>query len=272
MDNSNDRTRYMEANRKAWNVAMSYHRKAKDEEWDKLLADGSFLFQTEPELSILKKTGIEGRSIVHVCCNNGRELLTLKRMGAGRCAGFDISDEAIADARGRSEKFHIPAEYYRYSVYDIPESFHNNFDLVYITIGTLVWLPDLIDFFAVAKKVLKREGVLFIYEQHPLTQMLPWDVGEECEKPLIENNYFYDKHQVYNDSLDYYGNVTYRSPDTYEFLHTLSDIFNAIIKNQFRITLFQEYDHDISNGFAWIKKTGLRLPLSYILTSKLDDR
>ncbi len=267
MNNNHD---FTEANRKAWNEAMPYHRKKMNERWDKLFADRDYIIQTEPELGKLKEIGIQKRSIAHLCCNNGLELMSLKRMGAGRCVGFDISDEAISDATSRSARFGIGAEFHRYSVYDIPQSYDGAFDLVYITIGALTWLPDLKQFFAVVRRLLSPTGILFIYEQHPFMQVLPWDVSGENTVPSIQNDYFYDTYQVYNDGLDYYGNEQYQASDTYEFIHTLADILNAIIGSGLRINSFHEYEHDISNGLAWVQKTGLRLPLCYILVASAE--
>ncbi|MDZ4183316.1 MAG: hypothetical protein U1B83_10625, partial [Candidatus Cloacimonadaceae bacterium] len=134
----------------------------------------------------------------------------------------------------------------------------------------LTWLPDLKAFFAVVKRLLAPGGMLFIYEQHPFMQVLPWDVSGENAKPTIENDYFHEAPLVFQDGLDYYGNVDYAAPDTYEFIHTMADILNAIIDKDLRITGFHEYEHDISNGLAWVQKTGLRLPLCYILMAQRD--
>jgi hypothetical protein len=81
--------KFTQANRKAWNEVMPYHQKAKDEEWDKKYSDPNYIFQVDPELGMLNKIGFEGKDIAHLSCNNGIELLSLKRMGAGRCVGFD---------------------------------------------------------------------------------------------------------------------------------------------------------------------------------------
>ena len=263
-----ERSFFTEANRKAWNCAMPYHRRAMDKKWDEILADKDHIIQQEPELTALKRIGIEGKSVVHLCCNNGLELMSLKRLGAGRCVGFDICDEAIEDARKRAEMFSIEVEFQIQSVYDISEEFFHCFDLVYITIGALTWMPDLQEFFGVVRKLLRTGGELFIYEQHPFSEILPWDVAGEGVKPQIENSYFHDDYFMSREGLDYYGNESYEAPETYEFAHTLSDIISAIIENGFCITLFNEYEDDISNGFGWVKRSGLRLPLSYILTAK----
>ncbi|MDZ4120854.1 MAG: hypothetical protein U1C33_00435, partial [Candidatus Cloacimonadaceae bacterium] len=74
-----------------------------------------------------------------------------------------------------------------------------------------------------------------------------------------------DEPQVYNDGLDYYGNESYAAPDTYEFIHTLSEVVMGIVQAGLVIRGFWEYEEDISNGLGWVQKCGLRLPLSYIL-------
>lgn len=259
---------YTQANRLAWNKAMFYHRKAKDKEWDNLFSDPEGIIQKDPELSLLLSLGIKNKSIVQLCCNNGRELLSLKRLGASEIVGFDISDEAIKDAKKRSDLFKIKAEFHQSDVYSISESFYNKFDLVYITIGALTWLPDLLGFFKTVNALLKKKGKLFIYDSHPFAQVLPWKLSDEKALPVLENNYFVKGPLVYNDTLDYYGGVEYTSPVTYEFVHTLSDILNSITQNGLVISLFNEYEHDISNGLEWVDNSEIRLPLSFILVSE----
>lgn len=263
-----DNRDYCEANRAAWNAAMPYHQKAKSRAWDQAFSDPDFICQQEPELSLLQEQGIASRDIVHLCCNNGIELMSLRRLGAGRCVGFDISDNAILDAKSRSARFGISCEFYQSNVYEIPHEFHACFDLVYFTIGALCWLPDLVGLFKVASMLLRAGGKIFIYDQHPFTTVLTWDVSDASHKPVLEHSYFVDECCVSDEGLDYYGNVPYHGPTTYEFTHKLSDIMGAILENQFRITLFKEYDHDISCGLAWVRETGLKLPLSYILCAE----
>lgn len=263
-----DLKRFTEANRGAWNAAMPYHRKARDSFWNDRLADPDFIFVQEPELGALLKIGIKDQDIAHLCCNNGLELISLKRLGARRCVGFDICDEAIRDAVMRSERFGNPVEFHRTDVYDLSEEFNASFDLVYITIGALAWLPDLSGFFRVARKLLRQRGILFLYDSHPFTAMLPDQQPAADEQICLAHSYFPSGYLKHNDSLDYYDHAAYEAPDTYEFLHTLSEIFGAILANAFRITGFQEFDHDISNLFPWAQKSGLSLPLCYILVAQ----
>jgi SAM-dependent methyltransferase len=265
----NNHKHFTEANREAWNEAMPYHRIAMDAVWDKRFSDPDYVFQTEPELSELQRIGIKDKDIAHLCCNNGIELLSLKRLGAGYCCGFDISDAAIVDAKRRARMINLPVSFYQSDVYEISSEFNSRFDLVYITIGALTWLPDLRDFFAVVARLLKENGKLFIYESHPFMQVLPYDVSGKTENPVIVSDYFKEGVTIFNDGLDYYGGADYHSKDCCEFIHPLSDIFNAIIANGFHLTAFHEYEHDISNGLEWVERLSLRLPLCYILTGEI---
>ncbi|MBT3756289.1 MAG: class I SAM-dependent methyltransferase [Candidatus Cloacimonetes bacterium] len=141
--------KYTEANRKAWNQVMPYHKKAMDKKWDTMYAYPNFVYQKNPELGELEKIGFKGKNIAHLSCNNGIELMSLKRLGANYCVGFDISDNAIDEAKKRAAKFKIDCEFIRTDVLEISEKFHGKFNLVYITIGALSWIPD-------KKNILKK--------------------------------------------------------------------------------------------------------------------
>lgn len=259
--------KYTEANRKAWNEAMPKHRNAKNEKWDKMFSNPEFIFQKDEELIELNKIGIKGKRIAHLSCNNGIELMSLKRIGADKCVGFDISNEAIIDAQNRADKFKIDCEFVRMDIFDIPWNYYNSFDLVYITVGSLAWIPDLKGYFKKASQLLVDGGNLFIYEHHPFAQVFPYDV--ENEEPLKAiNHYFNDEIYVGNDGIDYYGGTTYESSPAYEFTYTVSDLLNAIIENGFCLTLFNEYEKDIALCKEQLEKSGLKLLLSYILIAK----
>jgi ubiquinone/menaquinone biosynthesis C-methylase UbiE len=54
-------------------------------------------------------------------------------MGAGRCVGIDISDEAVIEANERARKCNIDCQFIRSDVYDISKTLYNSFDVVHIT-------------------------------------------------------------------------------------------------------------------------------------------
>ncbi len=257
---------YTEANRKAWNQAMPKHRKVMDEKWDKMFSEKNFIFQKDEEFEELNKIGIKEKRIAHLSCNNGIELMSLKRMGAAKCVGFDISDEAIKDARNRSEKFNIDCEFIRTDVFEIPEKYNHKFDLVYITVGALAWIPDLKGYFQKAAQLLVKNGILFIYEHHPFANVLPYDNEFDGELKMI-HHYFNNDIYIGKDGIDYYGFTTYNSAPSYEFFYTISKLINSICQNGFCIKVFNEYERDIAIVYEYLEKSDLRLPLSYILVA-----
>src|SRR6266540_2015773 len=93
------RAEYTSANRRAWNEAAPVHDKYR---LTQVVTD---FHQPGPSslsavaTQILKQIDLEGKSVAQLCCNNGRELLSIKHLGAGRCVGFDISDNFIEQAR-----------------------------------------------------------------------------------------------------------------------------------------------------------------------------
>ena len=86
-------------------------------------------------ISKLHEYGIVGKKVAQICCNNGIETISLKKLGAELCVGFDISDEAIKEAINLSESVNIPVEYVRTDIYEIPKEYYSQFDYVYISGG-----------------------------------------------------------------------------------------------------------------------------------------
>jgi ubiquinone/menaquinone biosynthesis C-methylase UbiE len=261
---------YTEANRKAWNEAMPYHQKKMEAEWTKRFQQKGYICQKEPELKELSKIGLKDKDIAHLSCNNGVELMSLKNMGAGRCTGFDISDNAIAEAKKRAQDVSIDCEFVRTDVLEISVEYYDSYDLVYITIGALTWIPDLSKYFDIAVKILRKGGKIFIYESHPFMNVFPWDETESDHPLKCVHPYFDEKVYQFNEGIDYVGGETYESSTTYEFMHTLSDLMMIIINLKCKINAFYEFPEDISNCMGWQVETGLKLPMSYILIAEKE--
>ena len=92
--------------------------------------------------------------------------MSVKNLGADRCVGFDISDGFIDQARQLAGAGQLDCEYVCTNVYSISTQYNRTFDLVYITIGLLSWMPDIPQFFEIVARLLKPDGWLFLYEMH----------------------------------------------------------------------------------------------------------
>jgi ubiquinone/menaquinone biosynthesis C-methylase UbiE len=252
------------ANRASWNEAASIHAQTI---FEKL----AHSFQT-PHYScldrvvgrLLQTAGLnEGKAVAHLCCNNGRELLSIKNMGAGHCVGFDISDEFIGQANHLKRMGNIDCKFVRTDIYDLPLQYNNQFDIVFVSVGTLGWMPDLEDFFAVATRLLREGGQLLIYEMHPILDMFEPD--DFSDTPTLRHSYF--RHDPYIEQIS----PVYAEYDVhayYWFHHKLSDIFTALLQQNMTIAAFEEYGHDVSAVFSHFQDLYVKPPLAYTLMAR----
>lgn len=253
--------KYTEQNRAAWNEVSRFHVKAREQKKGTKQGLDPVITSFMEEHTIIK-----GKNVAQLCCNNGIETMALKKMGALTCIGFDISDEAIAEAKKLNGEEKLDCHFVRTDVYDIPKVYDNSFDLVFISAGALTWLPDLMEFFPVVYRILKESGQLLIYEIHPFIWML-----EEAPKnnPLkLSSSYFKKGPVVSYGGLDYIGHEEYQGKINYTFDHTISQIINSILVQSFNIKKYNEYSHDISACFEHLEKEKIKIPMSFILYAK----
>ena len=205
--------------------------------------------------------------MAQVCCNNGRELLSLKNLGAKSITGFDLSDAFLEQANQFAQAAAIEAEFIRTDAYSIPERFNHCFDLIYISVGSLGWMPDIHRFFQVLARLSAVNASLLIYEMHPFTDM--FEPGDKDYPPVLRYSYFHDRPYIDEDGLDYLGGTQYVSPKTYWFHHKLSDIFSSCLENGFRLLAFEELDYDISATFGHLENSAIRPPLTYSILAQM---
>lgn len=261
---------YTAAQRQAWDEIAPIH---KESEFAGLLAGFkkpgySCLDQTET--SLLQNIGLQNKAVVQLACNNGRELLSVKNLGAGRCVGFDISNQFIEQARTLAQTAHSDCEFECLDIYDIPSSYDNQFDLVYITIGAICWMPDLNAFFDIITRLLKSDGKVLIYDMHPFLGMC-----SELDKnvPVVPKLSYFNTQPILDSDggLDYYSHKEYKASPRWWFHYKLSDLFEAALVHNLAIISFKEYCHDISNVFKHLEEQKAQLPLSYTLVLKKSN-
>ncbi len=279
-------TQLFESNRTAWNEALEYHQKARGNSLQSGFSKPDFTtFERDCDAVLIKKLdeiGLCGKTIAQMPCNNGRELLSLMRFGAKEAVGFDISDSAIEEARRLAAISGLNARFERVNILDLARSedheqrespdlgglnvqnYDNCFDFIYVSEGSLQWFPDLDAYFSVIRRVLKQNGTLLVFEMHPFAYF--FENGFESERPDFETltPYFEKGPYHYENGLDYIGGERYETKDGYWFMHTLSDILNAMLRNGIALQSFEEYNLEMANNAA--TKLMDKFPLSYILT------
>lgn len=257
---------FTKANKAAWNEVMPKHQKAQKAALDTLFAQPDYIVQTDKDiLRIFDQINIQGKDVIHLCCNNGVELLSIKHMGARRCVGVDISECAIEEATERAKMNNIDCEFICSDVYEIPDDYYHSFDVVHITAGCVGWMPDIKLFFNVCSKLLRAGGYFLIHEIHPFSEMLPFDNNELENRLQLVDKYFHDSPIVENGGLDYIGGEEYEGTTQYWFVHTISELLMALSQNQFTLIEFIESASDISAGHRKIEQLDAKIPLSMII-------
>ena len=258
---------YSEKNREAWNEAAGVHKKNRKVDYTVLFKNKNYSVLDSTLSSLLEKISLSGKTVCQLCCNNGRELLSIVNSTGATGVGFDISDEFITEARTITKSANLDCRFVRTNIYDIDNEYNNTFDLVLFTAGALTWFHDLGKLFELVGRTLKPEGYLVIYEIHPFTNLLAWKnepVYEATNPYKIVYQYFRENPWVSNNGADYIGKTTYKSKTFTSFAHKLSDIITAIGSNEIIIREFTEYPHDVSAALEGLEKDKI-VPLSYTI-------
>lgn len=263
-----------QANRIAWNVVTERHRQTEFNRLVKILKD------PDPSRTCLSKNeihylhggvaNINGKSIVQLACNNGSELMSLKKLGAARCLGIDISDEVIKYASDLAKATNIDCQFLRSDIYAIDNEYHAQFDIVYITVGALGWLPDINLAFKSMQNLLKSGGHVLIHEMHPILDMFKPDIEltqEEKTKPAqFADSYFRTEAFISTGGIDYINHTNYISTaKEYWHHHKLSDIIQAGIDAGLNLQFIKECAEHVSMSYERLSKDPCTIPMSYML-------
>ena len=251
------------SNLEAWNQVAPIHAAHNQEALVRKFRVPGCSVLDDTETEILRHLGVEGKDVAQVCCNNGQELLSVKNMGAARCVGFDGAAGFIAQARELAAAGSLEVEFVCTDIYEIDDQYSVCFDIVTITIGVLSWMPDLEQFFKIVSGLLRPGGSLFIYEQHPILEMIrPGNAGAPITWEL---SYFNTEPYVDTEGLDYYGGAEYDAKPATSFTHTMSAILMSALASGLELNYFREYPHHISCTWWNVEHAGIGLPMCYAL-------
>lgn len=253
------------ANRAAWDEAAQYHRA--HEQYERLLAGFAtpgFSCLDSVATDTLETIGVAGRDVAQICCNNGRELLSIKNMGAGRCVGFDFAPAFLAQGRELAAAGGIDCEFVETRVEAIPPAYDGAFNLAVTTIGVYGWMPDIEAFFATVARLLKPGGRYFAYEEHPIGNML-----EPKQPEGLVHSYFRREPFVENVGLDYWGFTAYEAETHYWFVHRLGEIVTAAARAGLVLESLTEYPHNITSAdYHVFEGRPAQLPLSFTMVAR----
>jgi SAM-dependent methyltransferase len=259
----------LEANRANWDDRVAIHTTSKFYDVDGWLTS----VQGPPEREVQALGDLTGKSLVHLQCHFGMDALRWARAGA-TVTGVDFSPAAVSEATALAERagLSLRARFVCSNVYDAPAALlGERFDVVYVSLGSLAWLPDIARWGEVVSRLLLPGGRLYIHDVHPFTIMMD-DEGERFIYGYFEeqgNPYVVDDESTYTD-----GGVT-ASPRTYEWNHSLGELVMALTTRGMVIDSLVEHDWTLYQAFPWlvegpsgtavIPEGRPRIPLSFTL-------
>ncbi|WP_263089428.1 class I SAM-dependent methyltransferase [Curtobacterium sp. RIT-PI-V] len=220
---------------------------------------------------------LAGLDVCHLQCHIGTDTVSLAREGA-RLTGVDFSPAALASAAGLATRLGLDVTWVETDVLDARAAVTGDFDVVYTSIGTICWLPDLDRWAAQVAGLLRPGGVFFIRDGHPALYAL----DETADELVTRYRYFPDgTAQQWDDAGTYAGDGTVANTRTFEWPHPLSEIVNALLDAGLRLrrldegrTLpwrFSPRMEDTGDGsWAWPDADRDRVPLTYTVVATRD--
>ena len=231
-----DRTQSYALNKARWDEVVPLHAASPFYQVKEFLAGGKPLSKIEQR----ELGDIAGKSLVHLQCHFGLDTLTLARMGA-TVTGLDFSDKALAQARSLAEQAGIPARFVLGNLYDAPKLLGQRYDVAFVSWGAINWLPDIEAWARVVADVLEPGGFLYMIEGHPYANILEQRVPGD---PVVPTYPYWHK----PEPLVFESDVSYTGEDTkvahtkmHEWIHTISDIVNALIAAGLRLEFLNEH-------------------------------
>ncbi|NVZ21497.1 class I SAM-dependent methyltransferase [Pseudomonas costantinii] len=254
------------SNKDAWDASATLHKDTAT--WKALLesvADPDFSCLDTTITALLQEVGVAGKDVVQLCCNNGRESLSLFGLGARSVVGVDQSKAFLQQARELADVSPHSPEFIETDIHHLPERLFGRFDVALVTIGVLNWMPDVALFMRHVASTLKPGGTLVIYETHPFLEVF----DPRAANPLLPvSSYFQRDPFVLQESIVYEGQGGVAGPTSYWYVHTLGSVVSGAVAAQLQIDHLQEYPHSNREElYDQYENQPAQLPLCFTLTA-----
>ena len=217
---------------------------------------------------------VSGLDVCHLQCHIGTDTLSLARAGA-RVTGVDFSAGALASAAALAQRLGLDATWVESDVLEARDAVDGYFDLVYTSIGTINWLPDLGRWAEQAARLLRPGGTFYIRDGHPAL----YAIDEHADGLQLRYPYFGNgEAQLWDDESTYAGDGKVAHSRTYQWAHPLSEIINSLIAAGLQIlhlgedkTLpwkFSPFMVEVADGFAWPESERDLVPCTYTIVAR----
>ena len=237
---------YFSANKATWNDKVKVHAESDMYAMDAFKKGKTSLMQYE-----LDALGdVNGKSLLHLQCHFGQDTLSWTRLGA-KCTGVDLSDAGIKLAQQLNEELELDAKFICCNVLDTAKHVAGTFDIVFTSYGVIGWLPDLKPWGKMIAEKLKKGGVFYMAEFHPIVWMFDYLDG----KPIMKYGYMQDE-VIYEEYEGTYANEDSKMVSKeYGWNHGLSEVINALTEAGLKIEYLNEYNESPYNVLPELVET-----------------
>ena len=238
-----DNSEFFDLNKNAWNSLVPAHLASEFYDNANFVLGKSSLKHIE--LSLLGD--VKGKKILHLQCHFGQDSISLARMGA-EVTAVDLSDKAIDAAKDLAKECKVTCNFICTNIYDLKQHLNEQFDLIFISYGAIIWLPDLRTWSELISYYLKPSGKLVLVEFHPVVFM--FDDGFKN----IKYSYFNDGPVIETYTGSYADKDLDVENKDVTWNHSISEIVSSRLDAGLTIHSFQEYDHSPYNCFEGLHK------------------
>lgn len=148
------------------------------------------------------------------------------------------------------------------NAYDSPALLNAQYDIAFVTWGSIIWLPDIRRWAQIVAELLAPGGWLYLAEGHPSTLSL-----DEVDGRLVAIRAWRTPTNApfaYDHATTYTGDPTpLAHTRSYEWCHPLSDIICGLLEADLRLDFLHEHERLPWRYFPMMEKAedwGYRLP------------
>jgi len=243
---------WRETNHALWDERVPIHAASDSYNVQGFLEGDNVLMDFEPgEIG-----DISGKRLVHLQCHMGQETLTWLRRGAARVAGLDFSPAAIEMARELAAELGIGPELASFvvaDVYDAPKALpENEYDVAYVSMGSINWLPDIERWAKVVAGLLAPGGWLYLNEFHPVSHVLDEATGTRFVRDYVTDQA--TVHEAPGTYTDADRSAPTANNTATEWVHSLGDVVSALVAAGLRLEFLHEHDKTVFRQFESYEK------------------
>lgn len=242
-DNNN---KYFDVNKATWNKKVSIHAASKFYDVEGFKKGKTSLNNYE-----LEELGdVKGKSLLHLQCHFGQDTLSWSRLGA-KCTGIDLSNEGVELAKKLNLELGLDATFIESNLYDVSKNVSGKFDIVFTSYGVIGWLPDLTTWGKIIASKLKKGGIFYLVEFHPIVWMFDY-----LQTPPKLTYPYSNKKVIYEE---YKGTYANNDADVlskeYGWNHGLGEVITALTTAGLQIEFLHEFEKSPYNVFPEMEST-----------------